>query len=145
MKSSHRPHGSLRATVFGLTRAVHRPAGRKAIGPVLLAAALLSWAPVAAVAKKKPKPTKTVTGQVFDASNLPVAGADVELTDLTTKKKLDMYTQENGSYEFGGLSFNHNYQVQAHYRGLTSSARIVSSWDPRAEMVLNLYLNPAKE
>ncbi len=120
-------------------------ARRQGVRAALLAAALLCCGATAAVAKKKPTPTKTVMGQVFDASNHAVAGADVELTDLATKKKLDMYTQQDGRYEFGGLSFNDNYQVQAHYRGQVSEARIVSAWDPRAELVLNLYLRSPKQ
>ncbi len=122
-----------------------RPLRRGGIG---LALALIAWLTLAATpapAKKKPRPTKTLSGQVLDASNHAVAGADVELTDLTTKKKLDIYTQQNGSYEFGGLSFDHNYRVQAHYQGQSSPSRMVSSWDPRAELVMNLYLRPSKK
>jgi hypothetical protein len=112
---------------------------------VLAAVVLLCIGAATASARKKPTPTKTVTGQVFDAANKGIDGADVELTDLTTKKKLDMYTQQNGTYEFGGLSFDHSYHVQAHYKGQISETRTVSSWDTRPELVLNLYLRPPKK
>ncbi|HEV2425110.1 MAG TPA: carboxypeptidase-like regulatory domain-containing protein [Terriglobia bacterium] len=93
-------------------------------------------------AKKKPPLTKTVQGEVVDASNRPIVGASVELTDETAGTKLGLYTAAGGRYEFTALKPNHDYKVQASYQGQASEVRHASSLDDRGIVVLNLTIPP---
>lgn len=95
--------------------------------------------------KKKPPTSKTVKGQVLDASANGIVGAAVEMTDLTTKKTTAIYTGEGGHFQFTGLSLNQNYQFRAHYKGQSSEVRKVSYWDTRTNLVLNLHIPPPKD
>lgn len=107
--------------------------------PLLVVMVLLSSAP-AIPAKDKTPTTRTVSGIVMDEAENPIEGATVELKDLQTKKVLDVYSQENGDYQYSGLRFDHDYTVQAAYRGMSSGVRQVSSIDTRWHLVLNLTL-----
>ena len=95
--------------------------------------------------KKKPPTTKTVRGQVLDASENGIAGAAVEMTDLATGKKAAIYTQTGGHFTFTGLKTFEDYQFRATYKGKASETRKVSSWDTRMRMVINLHIPPPKE
>ena len=75
-----------------------------------------------------------------EAGNL-LQGIAIELTDLQTKQVLDIYTQEDGRYQFTDLRFDHDYTVQATSKGATSEVRQVSSLDTRTPLVLNLTLH----
>ena len=91
-----------------------------------------------AMAKQKPPATKTISGQVLDASSHGISGATVLLTDLQTHKTNAIYSSSGGNYNFSGLTAYHDYEVQARYQGQTSSSREVSSMDPRLLIVVNL-------
>jgi hypothetical protein len=95
-----------------------------------------------AVAKQKPPATKTISGQVLDASNRGISGASVVLTDLETHKANGIYTGSDGSYNFSGLNAYDDYKIQAHYQGMASETREVSSMDPRLQIVVNLTVSP---
>ncbi|HET7102338.1 MAG TPA: carboxypeptidase-like regulatory domain-containing protein [Terriglobia bacterium] len=101
-------------------------------------------APVTAK-RRKPPTSKTVVGQVFDASDSPIAGAAVEMTDMTTGKTSAIYTGPDGHYTFRDLKLTEDYQVKAHYKGQSSEVRKVSSWDTRFDLVLNLHIPAPKE
>ncbi len=98
--------------------------------------------PQALFAKKKEPPSRTITGQVMDKASNPISGAAVELNDLTSGKKIAIYSQEDGSYQFAGLRLDHDYELQAHYQGEASEVRKVSSVEPRNRVVINLRIPP---
>ncbi len=111
-----------------------------------LATVWLVFDPAPLMAKKKKPPTsKTVRGQVFNASGNGIVGAAVEMTDLTTHKTSAIYTGTGGQFLFTGLSLNQDYQFRAHYKGQSSEVRKVSSWDTRTDLVLNLHIPPPKD
>jgi hypothetical protein len=95
-----------------------------------------------AAAKKKPPLRRTITGQVLDESDNPVAGAVVELTDTQTGKKLDIYSEGGGHYQFPDLDPTHDYKIQASFKGASSEVRDVSSLDGRMKLVINLTVKP---
>jgi len=101
-------------------------------------------APVTAK-RRKPPTSKTVVGQVFDASDNPIVGAAVEMTDLTTGKTSANYTGPEGHYTFTALKLTEDYQIKAHYKGQSSEVRKVSSWDTRFNLVLNLHIPAPKD
>jgi len=109
------------------------------LGGILLSGALAGWG------KDKRPTSRTVSGVVMDETENFIQGAIVELTDLQTKKVLDIYSQKGGQYQFTDLRFDHDYTVQATYNGLSSDVRQVSSIDTRWTLVLNLtLLKPTK-
>lgn len=115
-------------------------------GVVALAAMAAMLSPVRAAAKKeKPPTTKTVSGRVFDGQGKGIANAVVSLTDLTSKKKVVLYSGQDGSFQFSGLSFNDDYEIRATYNGESSQDRKVSSWDTRDRLVMNLHIPPPAE
>jgi TonB-dependent starch-binding outer membrane protein SusC len=96
-------------------------------------------------AKKKQAVPRTVAGMVVDGSNNPISGAVVEMTDVQTGKKIAMFTQQNGHYSFSGLDANHDYKLQATFKGISSDVRTASSFDTRNRIVLNFQIPPPKE
>lgn len=110
------------------------------------AAIWLAFDAVPSMAKRRKPPTsKTVTGQVFDASDNVIPGAAVEMKNLTTGKTLAIYAGTSGHFTFTDLKLTQDYQFQAHYKGQTSEIRKVSSWDTRTNLVLNLHIPAPKD
>lgn len=95
--------------------------------------------------RRKPPTSKTVIGQVFDASDNPIVGAAVEMTDLTTGKTTAIYSGPEGHFTFTDLKLTEDYQFKAHYKGQSSDVRKASSWDTRFDLVLNLHIPAPKE
>jgi hypothetical protein len=92
--------------------------------------------------RRKPPTSKTVVGQVFDASDSGIVGAAVEMTNLTTGKTTAIYTGPEGRFTFTDLKLTQDYQFKAHYKGQSSEVRRVSSLDTRTDLVLNLHIPP---
>jgi hypothetical protein len=111
-------------------------------GPGFVAAALclllVCCVPSAPAAKQKKPLTKTIHGQVLDRASEPIAGAAVELTDVTTGKKLAIYAGTDGHYEFTDLNPHDDYQVKATYQNQDSETRHASSLDDTYVLVFNL-------
>lgn len=113
------------------------------IATVLFLGTLILWPPEGFAKEKKP-PTKTVSGVVMDEAGNGIEGATVELTDLQTKKVLEIYSQEGGQYQYADLMPSHDYTVKATFKGSSSEVRQVSSVDTRSRLVLNLTIPAAK-
>ena len=99
----------------------------------------------AGLAKDKKPVTKSVSGVVLNESDTGIAGATVELVDAQSGKILDIYSQEDGGYQFTDLSFSHDYTVKATSKGRSSEVRHVSSVDLRPRLVLNLTIPASKQ
>lgn len=110
---------------------------------VALAACVLGLSPRWLIAKEKKIP-RMVTGVVLDANDNGIVGATVELTDIETGKKVAMFTQEGGRYQFSDIKPTHDYKVQASYKGSSSEIRKASVFDTRNKIVLNLKIPPPK-
>lgn len=85
--------------------------------------------------KEKPPTSKTLKGIVTGDSGKPLSGALVTLTDKSTKEHQQFFTKKDGHYQFEGLSFNKDYQVQASYKGRQSGKKNVSQYDHTASQV----------
>lgn len=106
---------------------------------------VLALAPSALMAGKKKVIIRVVTGEVLDASQNPIVGATVQLTDVQTGKKSEIYSDSTGHYEFSGIKQDRDYKVQATFKGVVSEIREASSFDTRDTIVLNLQIPPPKE
>lgn len=82
--------------------------------------------------------TRSVQGVVTDNSDNPLEGAVVQLKDTKTLQIRSFITRTNGTYHFHGLSRDIDYEVKAEHRGKSSDSRRLSSFDSRAQAVLNL-------
>ena len=96
------------------------------------------------LAGKEKKVSRTVHGTVLDEANNGIAGATVSLTDLQSGKKLATYTKDDGQYQYSDLIPNHDYELQASYKGVLSEVRKVSSVDTRNRIVINFTFPPPK-
>jgi len=97
-----------------------------------------------AAAKEKKPVTRTITGSVLDPAENGIAGASVELTDLRTGKKVAIYSQQGGRYEFADLKPDDDYQVQASYKNQPSEVRKVTSLIREMRVVIYLHIPPPK-
>ena len=122
-----------------------RQALKLAVLTLMLLGGIYLLGAVTGLAKDKVPTSRTLTGTVFDEAENTIPGATIELTDLQTKKVLDIYSQEDGQYTFAGLRFDHDYTVKATSRGTSSVVRQVSSMDMRWHMVLNLTIPKPKK
>jgi hypothetical protein len=113
---------------------------------MMAALAAACWVPLSfpCLAAKEKAVTKTVSGAVLDEADNAIVGASVKLTDLYTRKQVAVYTGEGGHYQFADLRPNHDYEVQATYKGSSSDVRKVSSVDTRRRIVINLTIRGVK-
>ena len=78
---------------------------------------------------------------LLDEADNGISGAVVELTDLQTGKKVAIFTEEGGKYQFSDLERNHDYEVKASYKGVPSEVRKASSLGEQ-QLILNLRIPP---
>jgi hypothetical protein len=119
--------------------------GRRIRGLLVCAFAGIVLAQLSAAGAKETKPTRVVSGIVSDASENPISGAVVTLTDLQNGKKMAIFTGQTGTYQFSDLEITRDYEVQATYKGVSSRVRRISTIDPRNRIVLNLRIPPPKD
>ena len=112
---------------------------------LLCLASVMFMGPALNAKEKDTRPKRTVKGLVSDASDNPISGATVMLTDLTDGKQLASYTGEDGTYSFSSLDMTNDYEVQATYKGVSSRVRKVSMIDTRTRITLNLQIPPPNE
>jgi carboxypeptidase family protein len=84
--------------------------------------------------------TRTVQGKVLTADGEDVKGAIVQLEDTRTLVVRSYITERDGSYRFLQLSPDVDYEIVARYRGRTSAKKIVSQFDSRPIVTLNLFI-----
>ncbi len=128
------------STKFAPCRSLLQPAAVT----LLLLATVLTLAPATSLAKEKKPVSKTLSGTVFDDGGNPIVGAAIELSDVQTGKVLDEYSQQDGTYQFADLSFDHDYKVKATYKGRSAEERSVSSLDSRSRPVVNFTIPKGK-
>jgi len=116
---------------------------RKVAG-IVAAIILLGMLAAGEPASKNEPQTRTLTGQVTDKANVPLAGAVVYLQDTRTQAVRTYITDDSGNYRFASLSPNVDYQVRAEYQGRKSDTKTVSSFDSRGNVVMHLKITITK-
>jgi len=84
--------------------------------------------------------TRSIQGTVLDTHGSPVPGAVVLLKDTKTLQVRSYIAQNDGKYRFFGLSSDINYELRAEAKGMTSPEKMVSVFDSRKIVKLNLKL-----
>ncbi len=97
-------------------------------------------APVAAMAQQRGPVQRIVSGKVTDGKDAPIKNAVVYLKDTRTLTVKSYISADDGTYRFGQLSQNTDYEIWAELNGKKSSVKAISSFDTKPQFVINLKL-----
>jgi hypothetical protein len=88
--------------------------------------------------------TRTLTGNVLDKSDQPVADAVVYLKNTKTLAVRTYIAQKDGSYRFPEIPNNIDYEVYAERNGKKSNTKVLSQFDDREQAHINLRIDVNK-
>lgn len=115
---------------------------RKTAGIAL--AILLAVSLAAASAPDREPQVKSVSGQVTDSAGKPLPNAIVYLKNMKTLAVKTFIAQQDGRYQFHGLSPNVDYDLYAEFSGQRSENKTVSQFDSRSNLTIYLKINMNK-
>ncbi|MGA7158947.1 MAG: carboxypeptidase-like regulatory domain-containing protein [Acidobacteriaceae bacterium] len=115
-----------------------------AAGPALCAGALLLSTPASALAQKNVPRERILTGKVVNKDGDPIGGAVVYLKDSHTNSVKTYIADSDGSFRFGELSQDTDYEVWAESNGVRSKSRDISSFDNESSFYFVFKLNVVK-
>ena len=84
---------------------------------------------------------RIVEGKVVDKAGAAVKGATVFLKDGHTLAVKSYIAGDDGSYRFGQLAQNTDYQLWAESGGKKSAVKNISSFDTRNQFNINLKID----
>jgi hypothetical protein len=84
---------------------------------------------------------RVVQGKVIDKSDGPLKGAVVYLKDTHTLSVKSGIAEDDGSYRFGQLAQNTDYEVWAEIGGKKSNIKAISSFDSKNIFYINLKID----
>lgn len=108
----------------------------RATAIILFAVFLL--VPVAAIAQSDA--TRSVEGKVYGPKDTPQSSAVVYLQDSKTNNIKSFISTQDGSYRFGQLSPDVDYQLWAEYKGKKSDKKTISSFNSKKQFFIDLHL-----
>jgi hypothetical protein len=97
-------------------------------------------APVATMVAQQ-QAQRVVQGKVVDKSDAGVKGATVYLKDDHTLAVKSYIASDDGSYRFGQLTQNTDYELWAELNGKKSAVKNLSSFDTRPVFNINLKID----
>jgi hypothetical protein len=132
------------------TRSVRRPArgiarsiGRSTALLCCLGLPVSLALPTPLLLAQKQAADRVVQGKVVDKADAAVKGATVFLKDGHTLS-VKSYVADDGTYRFGQLAQNTDYELWAEFNGKKSSVKNLSSFDTRSTFNINLKIDTAK-
>ena len=100
-----------------------------------------AWVAAQRPASSKGEPQmKSVTGQVVDGADRPIPNAVVYLKNTKTLAVKTFISQDDGSYQFNGLSPNADYDLHAEANGQRSDNKTISQFDSRTNVTIHLKI-----
>ncbi len=99
---------------------------------------------LAPVHAQSPTAQRTVQGKVSDSSGKPLKGAIVYLKDTHSLAVKSSITQDPGTYRFGQLAGNVDYELWAESGGKKSSTKTISSFDSKNQFTIDLKIDTNK-
>ena len=115
---------------------------RQTLLSALMCAVLLVCA-VSAFAQKGPV-QRVVEGKVLNDSNQGAPGAIVYLKNLKSNDIKSFIATQDGTYRFGQLSPDVDYQVWAELKDKKSATKTASSFDTKSRFFFVLHLDKTK-
>lgn len=91
--------------------------------------------------KKDAAAGKLVTGKVLDKHDSPLASSVVYLTNTRTRTIKTYIAGQDGSYRFPALSPDIDYEIYAQYNGRKSDTKMVSQFDNRSAINIDLHID----
>lgn len=88
---------------------------------------------------------RALQGTVKDDADNALESAVVKLKNVKTLQVRSFITKADGSYIFGGLSVNADYEIKADHQGNSSDTRTLSVFDARKIAIINLKIDPKKK
>ena len=123
----------------------HRITGRSLsavlAGCLALSAGVVAFTVSSPRAFAQGQASRTVQGKVVDKSGSAIKGAIVYLKDSHTLAVKSAVTVDDGSYRFGQLAQNTDYEVWAQSDGQKSGSKNISSFDNRKEFDITLKID----
>lgn len=101
---------------------------------------VLFMALAASLAMAQSNATKTLQGKVLGSSDDPLSGAIVYLEDSKTNDIRSFISTSDGSYRFGQLEPDSDYQVWAQFKNTKSGTKTISSYDSRKQVFIDLHI-----
>jgi Carboxypeptidase regulatory-like domain len=90
---------------------------------------------------KKDSAGKVVTGKVLDKHDSPLASSVVYLTNTRTRTIKTYIAGQDGGYRFPALSSDIDYELYAQYNGHKSDTKMVSQFDNRSVINIDLHID----
>ncbi len=90
---------------------------------------------------QEPPASRVVQGKVVDKANAGLKGATVYLKDGHTLTVKSYIANDDGSYRFGQLAQNTDYELWAESGEKKSSVKNISSFDSRKEFNITLKID----
>jgi hypothetical protein len=87
---------------------------------------------------------RTVQGKVTDKAEAGLSGAVVYLKDDHTLSMKSFIAEADGSYRFGQLLQNTDYELWAESNGKKSPTKTISSFDTKNSFQINLKIDAGK-
>jgi len=83
---------------------------------------------------------RNLQGKVLDGKEAPINGAIVYLENSRNNDIKTFISGDDGSYRFAALSDDTDYTLWAAYKGRKSPTKIVSSFDTRKLVIMDLHI-----
>ena len=87
---------------------------------------------------------RVVQGKVVDKSDAGLKGATIFLKDGHSLAIRSYIAADDGTFRFGQVAPNTDYQLWAEFAGKKSAVKNISSFDSRAEFNITLKIDTAK-
>ena len=84
---------------------------------------------------------RVVQGKVVDKADAPIKGAVVYLKDDQSLAVKSAISRDDGSYRFGQLAQNTDYELWATSNGKKSGTKTISSFDNKNQFYIDLKIN----